>query len=105
MSGPGTPALALKVQEALGPLHLAYEAIWPDFNRYAGAPAIGSASDLYVLRPTSRTWKALGPAAVGTRIYTQGPQAVRMVSESRAIGELPAVVQARESVCPPRSDG
>ncbi|MCO5967310.1 bis-aminopropyl spermidine synthase family protein [Actinoallomurus soli] len=72
----GTPALALKVQEALGPLHLAYEAIWPDFNRYDGAPAIGSASDLYVLRPTSRTWKALGPAAAGTRIYTQGPQAV-----------------------------
>jgi hypothetical protein len=72
----GTPALTLKVQEALGPLHLAYEAIWPDFNRYDGAPAIGSASDLYVLRPTSRTWKALGPATVGTRIYTQGPQAV-----------------------------
>jgi hypothetical protein len=72
----GTPALALKVQEALGPLHLAYEAIWPDFNRYHGAPAIGSASDLYVLRPTSRTWKALGPAAAGTRIYTQGPQAL-----------------------------
>jgi Branched-chain polyamine synthase A C-terminal domain len=71
-----TPALALKVQEALGPLHLAYEAIWPDFNRYDGAPAIGSASDLYVLRPTSRTWKALGPSAAGTRIYTQGPQAV-----------------------------
>jgi branched-chain polyamine synthase A-like protein len=72
----GTPALALKVQEALGPLHLAYEAIWPDFNRYHGAPAIGSASDLYVLRPTSRTWKALGSAVAGTRIYTQGPQAV-----------------------------
>ncbi|MEV5712059.1 bis-aminopropyl spermidine synthase family protein [Actinoallomurus sp. NPDC052274] len=72
----GTPALALKVQEALGPLHLAYEAIWPDFNRYDGAPAIGSASDLYVLRPTSRTWKALGSTTAGTRIYTQGPQAV-----------------------------
>ncbi|WP_345365145.1 bis-aminopropyl spermidine synthase family protein [Actinoallomurus liliacearum] len=72
----GTPALALKVQEAIGPLHLAYEAIWPDFNRYDGAPAIGSASDLYVLRPTSRTWKTLGSTTAGTRIYTQGPQAV-----------------------------
>jgi hypothetical protein len=83
----GTPALAHKTQAALGRLNLAYEAIWPDFNRYHGAPAIGSASDLYVLRPTSRTWKALGGAPAATRIYTpriytQGPQAVEAPDET-----------------------
>lgn len=71
-----TPALMLKVQAALGRLQLVNEAIWPDFNRYHGAPAIGSASDLYVLRPTSRTWKVLSPGPGSSRIYTQGPEAV-----------------------------
>jgi hypothetical protein len=80
----GTPALALKVQAALGRLNLANEAIWPDFNRYHGAPAIGSASDLYVLRPTNRTWKMLGSAPAATRIYTQGPQAVEATDETVA---------------------
>jgi hypothetical protein len=77
-----TPALALKVQAALGRLQLVNEAIWPDFNRYHGAPAIGSASDLYVLRPTTRTWKTLGSAPTATRIYTQGPQAVEAPGEA-----------------------
>jgi hypothetical protein len=79
-----TPALQLKVQAALGRLHLVTEAAWPDFNRYHGAPAIGSASDLYVLRPTARTWKALDPATAPTRIYTQGPQAVEATGADQA---------------------
>jgi hypothetical protein len=72
------PALGLKVQQTLTRLGLVTEAIWPAFNRYLGAQAVGSASDLYVCRPTARTWPALerqgdgGPAA----IYTHGPQAV-----------------------------
>jgi hypothetical protein len=78
-----TPALMLKVQAALGRLHLVNEAIWPDFNRYHGAPAIGSASDLYVLRPTSRTWKSL-PSDSVSRIYTQGPEAVEAAESSVA---------------------
>nr|WP_236714685.1 bis-aminopropyl spermidine synthase family protein [Nonomuraea pusilla] len=73
-----TPMLAFKVQQALSELNLAYEAMYPDFNRYLGAEAIGSAADLYVLRPTSKTRPAvtsrLGRQA--TAIYTQGPQAV-----------------------------
>lgn len=85
-----TPALALKVQSALGRMHLAYEAIWPDFNRYHGAPAIGSAADLYVLRPTARTWKTLGPEPAGVRIYSQGPQAV----EASDAAPVPADVTA-----------
>ncbi|TDB85207.1 putative methyltransferase [Actinomadura sp. KC216] len=73
-----TPTLALKVQNALRDLNLVSEAIYPDFNRYYGAEAIGSAADLYVLRPTSKSL----PAAIAradrfsAAIYTQGPQAV-----------------------------
>ncbi|MEV0149589.1 MULTISPECIES: bis-aminopropyl spermidine synthase family protein [unclassified Nonomuraea] len=73
-----TPALALKVQGALSALNLSYEAIYPDFNRYDGAEAIGSAADLYVLRPTSRTRPAVAARVerLSTAIYTQGPQSV-----------------------------
>ncbi|MEU0480817.1 bis-aminopropyl spermidine synthase family protein [Streptosporangium sp. NPDC006013] len=73
-----TPALALKVQQALSQLNLVNEAIYPDFNRYLGAEAIGSAADLYVLRPTTRTWPAAAARtdSSGTAIYTQGPQSV-----------------------------
>ncbi|SPL98493.1 unnamed protein product [[Actinomadura] parvosata subsp. kistnae] len=78
-----TPLLAFKVQQELSELNLAYEAIYPDFNRYFGAEAIGSAADLYLLRPTTKT----GPAVqsrlsrpTSTAIYTQGPQAVESAS-------------------------
>ncbi|MBE1537182.1 bis-aminopropyl spermidine synthase family protein [Actinomadura algeriensis] len=77
-AGDLTPALALKVQNALSDLHLLSEAVYPDFNRYFGAEAIGSAADLYVLRPTTKTL----PAAVAradrfaAAIYTHGPQSI-----------------------------
>ncbi len=81
-----TPALALKVQQALSQLNLVNEAIYPDFNRYLGAEAIGSAADLYVLRPTTRTWPAAAARteASGTAIYTQGPQSVESAPPSAA---------------------
>ncbi|WP_182877137.1 bis-aminopropyl spermidine synthase family protein [Microbispora sp. H10670] len=73
-----TPMLALKVQKALVDLNLLHEAIFPHFNRYYGAEAIGSAADLYVLRPTTKTWPAIAARLdrLATAIYTQGPQAV-----------------------------
>ncbi|GII88052.1 methyltransferase [Sphaerisporangium siamense] len=73
-----TPMLALKVQRSLYDLNLSFEAIYPDFNRYFGAEAIGSAADLYVLRPTSKTRPAVAARVegYGTAIYTQGPQSV-----------------------------
>ncbi|MEU0568078.1 bis-aminopropyl spermidine synthase family protein [Nonomuraea sp. NPDC005983] len=76
-----TPALALKVQNELSALNLAYEAIYPDFNRYFGAEAIGSAADLYILRPTSKTRPAVAARLdrLATAIYTQGPQAIESV--------------------------
>lgn len=72
------PALGLAVQEALSPLHLAYEAVLPGFNRYDGAQAIGSAAALYVLCPTRRTQSAAQAAAtdVQTGLYTHGGQSV-----------------------------
>ncbi|TDD34332.1 putative methyltransferase [Actinomadura sp. KC06] len=84
-----TPMLALKVQNALRDLNLVSEAIYPDFNRYYGAEAIGSAADLYVLRPTSKSL----PAAVAradrfsAAIYTQGPQAVEAREQVKVSAE------------------
>ncbi|RFS87263.1 putative methyltransferase [Actinomadura spongiicola] len=73
-----TPMLALKVQNALSDLNLVSEAIFPDFNRYHGAEAIGSAADMYVLRPTSTSLPAADARAerFSAAIYTRGPQAV-----------------------------
>uniref|UniRef100_UPI000A9FBB90 bis-aminopropyl spermidine synthase family protein n=1 Tax=Microtetraspora niveoalba TaxID=46175 RepID=UPI000A9FBB90 len=77
-AGERTPMLALKVQSALHDLNLAYEAIYPDFNRYFGAEAIGSAADMYVLRPTTKTRPAVAARTerFATAIYTHGPQSV-----------------------------
>ncbi len=76
--GERQPTLGLKVQRAVQELHLVYEAILPDFNRYSGAQAVGSASDLYVCRPTSRTWKAFDTPArsAAPNIYTHGAQSL-----------------------------
>ncbi|MGW3344250.1 bis-aminopropyl spermidine synthase family protein [Nonomuraea rubra] len=83
-----TPLLAFKVQQELSELNLAYEAIYPDFNRYFGAEAIGSAADLYILRPTSKTRPAVQSrlSRQTTAIYTQGPQAVESAGRSQAGG-------------------
>ncbi|GII02500.1 bis-aminopropyl spermidine synthase family protein [Planobispora takensis] len=86
-AGEHTPALALKVQHALSALNLVNEAIYPDFNRYFGAEAIGSAADLYILRPTTKTWPAVAARvdALSTAIYTHGPQSI----ESHPTRETP----------------
>ncbi|WP_067799171.1 bis-aminopropyl spermidine synthase family protein [Actinomadura formosensis] len=74
--GERQPALGLAVQQALGPLHLVYEAVLPAFNRYVGAQAIGSAAALYVLRPTRRTAGAVRAVDSRAALYTHGSQAV-----------------------------
>ncbi|GAA4556189.1 hypothetical protein GCM10023193_04680 [Planotetraspora kaengkrachanensis] len=81
-----TPMLALKVQNTLSDLNLLNEAIFPDFNRYDGAEAIGSAADLYILRPTTKTWPAVAARVdrLATAIYTQGPQSVEAASPEGA---------------------
>ncbi|HVN11904.1 MAG TPA: bis-aminopropyl spermidine synthase family protein [Kineosporiaceae bacterium] len=90
--GDHQPALGLTVQHEMLDLHLVVEAVLPGFNRYQGAQAIGSRSDLYVLRPTARTWRAL-PGLAGReagRIYTHGSRSV----ESRAEPAGAALEQA-----------
>jgi hypothetical protein len=69
-----SPALGLKVQQELLRLGMAFEAILPDFHRYQGAQAIGSASDLYVCQPTAHTRKLA--LRQNTGIYTHGPHSV-----------------------------
>ncbi|MEV0315150.1 bis-aminopropyl spermidine synthase family protein [Nonomuraea fuscirosea] len=84
-----TPMLAFKVQQELSELNLVYEAIYPDFNRYFGAEAIGSAADLYLLRPTTKTRPAVQSRLTRqtTAIYTHGPQSVESTSEAKASSE------------------
>lgn len=84
-----TPALALAVQRVLGELELVSEAIWPDFNRYSGAQALGAASDLYLLRPTSKARRS-GRRSAAPTIYTHGEQSV----EGRASGVTAEVAAA-----------
>lgn len=76
-----TPALGHGVQQELLRLGFVFEAIVPDFHRYHGAQAIGSASDLLVCRPTAQTRKLLRRAG---GIYTHGPQAVESSAEPLA---------------------
>ncbi len=74
-AGDHRPDLALAVQERMQRLRVAIEAIYPSFNRYVLAQAIGGWSDLYVCRPTAGTWKRLGRTTPTRRLYTQGPLA------------------------------
>ena len=87
------PSLGFGVQSAAHRLGLAYEAVLPRFSRYDGAQAVGSASALYVWRPTTRTWRVLDrPGQDGAPgIYTRGPQATER--DPAAFESIPAAVQ------------
>ncbi|WP_241840277.1 bis-aminopropyl spermidine synthase family protein [Frankia sp. CcI49] len=84
------PMLGFQVQQSAQQLGVVFETILPAFNRYHGAQAVGSASDLYVCAPTSRTWKVLDRVSegFGTRIYTHGRQSVESAAGAdRAAGD------------------
>ncbi|TMC55653.1 MAG: putative methyltransferase [Chloroflexi bacterium] len=88
--GEGNPAAGERVQEALSRLHLLIEALIPGFNSYQGAQAIGSRSDLYILRPTTRAWRRIdrgAPRVTDARVYSRG-----VSSEESSVAELPTVV-------------
>jgi predicted methyltransferase len=72
------PTLGLQGQSAAHRLGLAAEEQLRAFNRYNGAQAVGSASDLYVWRPTSRSWRQVDGvlADMQTNIYTRGGQSL-----------------------------
>ena len=86
------PSLGFGAQSAAHRLGLAYEAVLPRFSRYDGAQAVGSASALYVWRPTTRTWRVLDrPGNDGAPgIYTRGPHATE--KDPAAFEEIPAAV-------------
>jgi hypothetical protein len=89
------PALGVKVQQAVSGLDLAYEAILPGFNRYDGAQALGSSSDLHVLRPTARSARVAASAksTVELGIYTHGGQSLEGGADA-GLGELAAPLLA-----------
>ncbi|VVJ15687.1 Predicted methyltransferase [Amycolatopsis camponoti] len=88
---PRHPALGAQVQRSLATLGLTFEAILPDFNRYFGAQAIGSAADLYVCQPTAKAKKMRG-AKGKSAIYTHGPQSVE------ASGTKPALLEKLKEI-------
>ncbi|QRP47311.1 bis-aminopropyl spermidine synthase family protein [Amycolatopsis sp. FDAARGOS 1241] len=88
---PRHPALGAQVQRSLATLGLTFEAILPDFNRYAGAQAVGSAADLYVCQPTAKAKKSGGRKGKAA-IYTHGPQSVE------ASGTKPALLSALREI-------
>jgi hypothetical protein len=76
------PARALAVQEVLGRLRLAIEAVLPGFNVFAGAESLGGRSALWVCQPTRTTWPAIQRHRPQTRIYTRGRHAEETHAES-----------------------
>jgi hypothetical protein len=90
------PKLGLKVQDALHDLLLVYEAVLPAFNRYVGAQAIGSASNLYLLRATSDTKRELARRTTGRRpnIYTHGRQSLEAGAGELGTADLAALHEA-----------
>ena len=79
------------MQRSLATLGLTFEAILPDFNRYFGAQAIGSAADLYVCQPTAKAKKMRGGKGKSA-IYTHGPQSVE------AAGTKPALLDKLKEI-------
>src|SRR5262249_26667588 len=86
--GERQPALGLKVQAVLHQLRLLPPGGHGQFNRYAGAQAIGGASSLYVTRPVPVTWKLVDRETAATaRIYSHGPESIES-GDSRLPDEL-----------------
>lgn len=96
------PALGAQVQRAVLDLGLVIEVVLPAFNRYQGAQAVGSASDLYVCRPTARTWKVLDRRLerAAVNIYTRGEQALEGRGKRVTDVELDAVNEAAAAGLP-----
>ena len=101
--GEAQAALGYGVQEALHELRLLIEALYPQFNRYVGAEAIGSASSLYVTRPTKRSWAAAEKKGRSSaRIYSGGKASLESAAAAPVpvdIGAAPRSALAR----PPRA--
>lgn len=69
------PDLGLAAQREIARQDLVIDAMLPGFSRYAGAQAVGSASDLYCLQPAPAAFRRAGAANIAG-IYTHGGQSV-----------------------------
>jgi branched-chain polyamine synthase A-like protein len=69
------PDLGLAAQREIARQDLVIDAMLPGFSRYAGAQAVGSASDLYCLQPAPAAFRRGGAARLAG-IYTHGEQSV-----------------------------
>ncbi len=104
--GPDHPALGLQVQRQLLALELAIESIEPGFNRYLGAQAIGSRSDLYTLSPTPRSVKAASKLLGTTRqaIYTHGERSLESQPSTLPIAVREALLERAGITAPVAGD-
>lgn len=89
------PTLGRQVQRELLSLGLTFEAIIPDFNRYTGAQAVGSAADLYVCQPTARAGgKRARKGNAEQAIYTRGPRSVEADQAPRRLHDTLTAIAA-----------
>ncbi|CAA9260818.1 MAG: Predicted methyltransferase, DUF43 family [uncultured Acidimicrobiales bacterium] len=88
------PALGAKVEDALQELGLVYEAVHPAFNRYEGAQAVGSASNLYILRPARASSRPRGGSAASAVLYTHGTESIEAAHGDLARATQEALVEA-----------
>ncbi|NIJ10789.1 putative methyltransferase [Saccharomonospora amisosensis] len=89
------PTLGRQVQRELLSLGLTFEAIIPDFHRYTGAQAVGSAADLYVCQPTARaSGKGARKGKAEQAIYTRGPRSVEANQAPRPLRDALAAIAA-----------
>jgi hypothetical protein len=103
------PMLGLKVQAGLHHLQLVYEEILPRFNRYRAAQAIGSASDQYLLRPTSKSRRIAERVVADPpeAIYTHGQNSLEGHRDGLADDVAEAIYQAGRNIgaAPDRPSG
>jgi N4-bis(aminopropyl)spermidine synthase len=93
------PDLGLAAQREILRSETVIDCVIPHFNRYLGAQAVGSASDLYSCQPTARAFHRIDRQAEtdGPRgIYTQGEHSV----ESAAVHSAADVLKLLPNVAP-----
>ena len=78
------PDLGVAAQSEITRQNVVIDAMLPGFNRYDGAQAVGSASDLYCLAPAPTAFRCGGATPLPVGIYTHGSQSVESTGSSPA---------------------
>lgn len=90
------PDLGLAAQSEIARQNVVIDAMLPGFNRYDGAQAVGSASDLYCLQPAPTAFRC-GGASPLLGIYTRGEQSVESGGSATAEGLAPLLARLAAS--------